>query len=101
MAYSYDIIKKPVITERSMEKVYDRQGNEYKRYTFKVDVNANKIEIKKAVEEIFGVEVAKVNTMNVTGKKKRMGRYEGRRPSWKKAIVTLKENSKVIEFFEM
>lgn len=101
MAYSYDIIKKPVITERSMEKIYDRQGNEIKRYTFKVDVNANKIEIKKAVEEIFGVEVEKVNTMNVLGKKKRMGRNEGRRPSWKKAIVTLKKDSKAIEFFEI
>jgi len=99
--YAYDIIKEPVITEKSMEKVYDRQGNEIKRYTFKVDSNANKIEIKKAVEEIFGVSVEKVNTMNVTGKKKRMGRYEGRRASWKKAVVTLKKDSKVIEFFEI
>ncbi len=101
MAYSYDIIREPVITERSMDKIYDRQGHEIKRYTFRVDVNANKIEIKKAVEEIFGVQVAKVNTMNVKGKKKRMGRTEGRRPSWKKAIVTLKQDSKPIEFFEI
>lgn len=101
MTYAYDIIKEPVITERSMEKIYDRQGNEIKRYTFKVDVNANKVQIKKAVEEIFGVQVEKVNTMNVLGKEKRMGRYVGRRASWKKAIVTLKKDSKVIEFFEI
>lgn len=99
--YAYDIIKEPVITEKSMEKIYDKQGNEIKRYTFKVDSNANKIEIKKAVEEIFGVSVEKVNTINVTGKEKRMGRYVGRRASWKKAIVTLKKDSKVIEFFEI
>lgn len=101
MTYAYDIIREPVITEKTMEKVYDRQGNEIKKYTFKVDANANKVEIKKAVEEIFGVEVESVNTMNVKGKKKRMGRYEGRRASWKKAIVTLKKNSKTIEFFEI
>ena len=98
---SYDIIRRPIITEKSMEAVYDRQGNEIKKYTFEVPQSANKIEIKKAVEEVFGVKVAKVNTMNITGKLKRMGRYEGRRPSWKKAIVTLAEGSKTIEFFEM
>lgn len=98
---SYDILRRPIISERSMEAVYDREGNEIKRYTFEVPVSANKIEIKKAVEEVFGVQVAKVNTIRVMGKMKRMGRFEGRRPSYKKAIVTLKKDSKVIEFFEM
>ena len=98
---SYDIIRRPIITERSMEAVYDRQGNEIKKYTFEVPKTANKVEIKKAVEEVFGVKVSAVNTMNITGKMKRMGRYEGRRPSWKKAIVTLAADSKSIEFFEM
>ncbi len=98
---SYDIIRRPIITEKSMEAVYDRQGNEIKKYTFEVPKTANKVEIKKAVEEVFGVKVSAVNTMNITGKMKRMGRYEGRRPSWKKAIVTLAADSKSIEFFEM
>ena len=98
---SYDIIRRPIITERSMEKVYDREGNEIKKYTFEVPKTANKVEIKKAVEEVFGVKVSDVNTMNVTGKIKRMGRYEGRRASWKKAVVTLAQDSKAIEFFEM
>ncbi len=98
---SYDIIRRPIITERSMEAVYDKQGNEIKKYTFEVPKTANKVEIKKAVEEVFGVKVSDVNTMNVTGKLKRMGRNEGRRPSWKKAIVTLSADSKSIEFFEM
>lgn len=98
---SYDILRRPIISERSMEAVFDREGNEIKRYTFEVPVCANKIEIKKAVEEVFGVQVAKVNTIKVMGKMKRMGRNEGRRPSYKKAIVTLKKDSKVIEFFEM
>ena len=90
----YDIIIKPVVTERSMENM------ESKRYTFKVDTRANKSEIKKAVETIFGVKVKQVNTMNITGKKKRMGANVGKRPDWKKAIVTLTEDSKEIEFFE-
>lgn len=98
---SYDILRKPIITERSMETFYDREGNEIKKYTFEVPQTVNKIEIKKAVEEVFGVKVASVNTMNYTGKLKRMGRYEGRRASWKKAIVTLAADSKTIEFFEM
>ena len=98
---SYDIIKKPIITEKSMKVEYDREGNEIKKYTFEVPKTVNKIEIKYAVEEVFGVEVASVNTMNYAGKLKRMGRYEGRRASWKKAIVTLKPGSKTIEFFDM
>ena len=95
MTKAYDIIKRPIITEKSMSMTED------KRYTFEVAKDANKIEIAKAVEEIFGVNVAKVNTLNMQGKVKRMGRYpQGRRASWKKAVVTLTEESKTIEFFE-
>ena len=95
MKNAYDIIKGPVITEQSMSMT------ELKRYTFEVARDANKIEIAKAVEEIFGVKVAKVNTINMYGKEKRVGRYpEGRRPHWKKAMITLTEDSKTIEFFE-
>ena len=89
-----DIILRPIITEASMENTM------YKKYTFRVAKDANKIEIKKAVEELFGVEVAKVNTMNVRGHQRRQGRYVGYTPSWKKAIVTLTEDSKTIEFFD-
>ncbi len=98
---SYDIIRRPIISEKSMKTQYDREGNEIKKYTFEVPQTVGKIEIKKAVEEVFGVKVAAVNTMNYQGKLKRMGRSEGRRPSWKKAVVTLKKDSKTIEFFEM
>ncbi len=98
---SYDIVRRPIISERTMTPVFDREGNEIKKYTFEVPMSANKIEIKKAVEEVFGVKVAKVNTMHVLGKVKRMGRYEGRRPSYKKAIVTLAKGSKTIELLEM
>ena len=95
MRTAYDVIIRPIITEQSMEQT------EMKRYTFEVAKNANKIEIAKAEEEIFGVKVAKVNTLNMYGKEKRMGRYPaGRRPSWKKAMVTLTADSKAIEFFE-
>ena len=95
MTKAYDIIKRPIITEQSMSMT------EGKRYTFEVAKSANKIEIKKAIEEIFGVKVSKVNTLNMYGKEKRTGRYPaGRRPSWKKAMVTLTEDSKTIEFFE-
>ena len=91
---SYEIIKKPIITENSMDQMAD------KKYTFEVSKDANKIEIKKAVEEIFGVKVEKVTTMRVLGKVKRMGANSGKRPDWKKAIVKLAENSKTIEFFD-
>lgn len=91
---SYEIIKKPIITENSMDQMADR------KYTFEVAKDANKIEIKKAVEEIFGVKVEKVTTMRVLGKVKRMGANSGKRPDWKKAIVKLAENSKTIEFFD-
>ena len=93
MKTPYDVIIKPVISERSMDISPD------KKYTFKVAV-ANKTEIKQAVEEIFGVEVKKVNVMNMDGKLKRMGRTEGRRSAYKKAIVTLTADSKEIEFFQ-
>ncbi len=101
MKFAHDIIRKPIISERSMEVTFDKEGNEIKKYTFEVPTSANKVEIKKAVEEVFGVKVAAVNTINVTGKLKRMGRYEGRRASYKKAIVTLAKGSKTIEFFDM
>ncbi|MBE7041734.1 MAG: 50S ribosomal protein L23 [Ruminococcaceae bacterium] len=94
MTYAHDIIIKPIISEQSMDQITD------KKYTFEVKKSANKIEIKKAVEEIFGVKVESVNTMNMLGKVKRMGRNEGRRASWKKAIVKLTADSKTIEFFE-
>ena len=98
---SYDIIKRPIISERSMEPVYNRQGEEIKKYTFEVPMTVNKIEIKKAVDEVFGVKVAAVNTMHVLGKVKRRGKFSGRRASYKKAIVTLTQDSKAIEIFEM
>jgi len=89
-----DIILRPIITEESM-------GNTaLKKYTFAVAKDANKIEIKKACEELFNVEVAKVNTMNVRGHMRRQGRFTGYTPSWKKAIVTLTEDSNTIEFFD-
>ncbi len=94
MKTPYDVILKPVISEQSMEEAQAR------KYTFKVAVDANKTEVKNAVEEIFDVEVAKVNIMNVVGKKKRMGRYVGMTSASKKAIVTLTEKSKEIEFFQ-
>jgi large subunit ribosomal protein L23 len=90
-----DIILRPVITERSMAGVAQR------KYTFQVAKDCNKIEIGKAVESLFpGTKVAAVNTMNVRGQQRRQGRYVGYTASWKKAIVTLKEDSKGIEFFE-
>ncbi len=98
---SYDILRRPIITEKSMQAEYNRAGEEINKYTFEVAKTANKVEIKKAVEEVFGVKVKAVNTMNVVGKVKRMGRSEGKRPDWKKAVVTLTQDSKPIEFFEM
>ena len=92
---AYDIIKRPIITEQSMA------NTEMKRYTFEVAKNANKIEIAKAVEEIFGVKVAKVNTLRQQGKVKRTGRFPaGPRAEYKKAVVTLTADSKTIELFE-
>ena len=92
---SYDVIIRPIISERSMAAVAE------KKYVFEVATAAGKIEIKKAVEEAFGVKVAKVNTMIVPGKAKRMGAGRpGRTKEWKKAIVQLTEDSKTIELFE-
>jgi large subunit ribosomal protein L23 len=94
MRLPYDVIVKPVISERSMDEAQKR------KYTFKIAVDANKTEVKHALQEIFGVEVEKVNVMNVSGKKKRMGKNVGRRAASKKAIVTLTPKSKEIEFFQ-
>ncbi len=95
MKTAYDIIIRPIITERAMSSAAD------KKYVFEVDKTAGKIEIKKAIEEIFGVKVASVNTLTVLGKEKRLG---GGRPgmtkTWKKAYVQLTPDSKTIEFFE-
>ena len=87
-----DIIKRPIITEKSYDLM--TQG----KYTFEVDKNANKIEIKKACETLFEVKVAKVNVINVRPKKRRVGRYEGFKPSMKKAIVTLAEGQTIEQF---
>ena len=89
-----DIILAPVVTEKSVAAMAD------KKYTFRVANGSNKIEIAKAIEEIFGVKVAKVNTISMKGKKRRMGRFEGYTSDWKKAVVTLTEDSKTIEFFD-
>ena len=94
MKTAYDIIIKPIITEQSME------ATEEKKYVFQVAMDANKIEIKKAIEEIFGVKVEKVTTIRMDGKEKRMGVPVGRRAIWKKAMVKLTAESKTIEFFE-
>ena len=95
MANVYDIIIRPIITEQSMAAVAD------KKYVFEVAPDAGKIEIKNAVEEIFGVKVAKVNTVNYDGKAKRLGAGRpGHRKSWKKAYVQLTSDSKTIEMFE-
>ncbi len=94
MKRANEIVIAPVITEKSMA------GIAAKTYTFKVAKDSNKVEIADAVETLFGVKVAKVNTISVKGRFKRMGRNEGYRPDWKKAIVTLTEDSKTIEFFE-
>ena len=92
--FAEDIIIKPVLTEKGFAEVAD------KKYAFIVKKDANKTEIKIAVEKLFGVKVANVNTVNCKGKLKRMGRNEGYRPDWKKAIVTVTEDSKTIEFFD-
>lgn len=94
MANVYDIVIRPIITERSMASVAD------KKYVFEVAKDAGKIEIKNAVEQIFGVKVAKVNTIKLPGKWKRMGVHVGKRPDIKKAVVTLTADSKKIEIFE-
>ena len=94
MKSMHDVIVRPVITEDSMARLAD------KKYTFEVAKDATKVEIKKAVEEIFKVEVAKVNTISVKSKNKRVGYHLGKTSEWKKAIVTLTPDSKTIEFFD-
>jgi large subunit ribosomal protein L23 len=94
MKSHYEVIIGPLLTEKGT--ILKETNNQV---LFKVARDANKIEIKRAVEEIFKVKVESVRTMNCKGKKKRMGRYEGRRPAWKKAIVTLKEGEK-LDFIE-
>ena len=94
MKLAQDIIIKPIITEASMDNIGD------KKYTFKVQAGATKPEIAKAVEAMFGVKVAKVNTISMKKKPKRLGVHFGYTSEWKKAIVTLKPDSKTIEFFD-
>lgn len=89
----HEVIKRPVVTEKSMAEI--AAG----KYTFAVDPAANKTTIKQAVEELFNVRVKRVNTMRVRGKRRRVGAHAGRRPDWKKAVVTLEEGQR-IEFFE-
>ena len=91
---AHDILIRPIITEKSMDQTAD------KKYTFEVHKSANKIQIKKAVEEVFKVKVEKVTTINYIGKPKRMGVHQGKRADWKKAIVKLTADSKTIELFE-
>ncbi|WP_019535592.1 50S ribosomal protein L23 [Paenibacillus ginsengihumi] len=94
MKNPHDIIKRPVITERTSELMADR------KYAFEVDIRANKTEIKQAIEQIFKVKVTNVNTSRMPAKPKRYGRYFGYTSEWKKAIVTLSPDSKELEFFE-
>lgn len=86
MKAAQDIILAPIITERSVDDMADA------KYTFKVAKDANKVEIAKAAEELFSVQVLKVNTVNVTGKEKRVGRFVGKRPDYKKAVITISKN---------
>lgn len=94
MKSQFNLISKPYITEKVL--FLKEEGN---KVVFRINKNTNKIELKNAIESIFNVSVENINTLNVKGKKKRLGRYEGKRPDWKKAIVTLKEGD-TIEYFE-
>lgn len=93
MIHPRNILIAPIITEKSGQQMHANNT-----YTFKVSINANKIEIKKAIERIFAVKVLAVNTIRMMGKPKRLGRYDGKRPDWKKAIVTLREGDKIADF---
>jgi large subunit ribosomal protein L23 len=93
MIHPRNIVIAPIITEKSGQQVQSQNS-----YTFKVSINANKIEIKKAIERIFAVKVVAVNTIRMMGKPKSLGRYNGKRPDWKKAIVTLREGDKIADF---
>lgn len=94
MKFAHDVIIKPIITEDSMARLAE------KKYTFEVADGATKVDIKKAVEEIFKVKVDKVNTVSMKAKNKRVGYHFGKTSEWKKAIVTLTADSKTIEFFD-
>ena len=94
MTNSMQLIRRPVITERASDLQEDQN-----KYVFEVLSQANKVDIRRAVEAMFDVEVVKVNTSNVHGKVKRLGRFQGRRPNWKKAVVTLADGHS-IDFFE-
>lgn len=93
MIHPREIIIAPMLTEKSL---LEKDNNN--RYMFKVSINANKIEIKKAIEKVFAVKVVKINTIRMKGKPKRMGKYEGRRPDWKKAIVTIQADQTIPDF---
>ena len=93
MIHPRNIIISPIITEKSSNQVQNENT-----YSFKVSSNANKIEIKKAIERIFAVKVLAVNTIRYKGKSKSLGKYNGKRPDWKKAIVTLREGDKIADF---
>lgn len=90
MSDMYSILKRPLLTEKGTD-----QKEALNKYLFEVDLNANKIEVRNAVEKIFNVKVTDVHTVNVKGKAKRVGRYLGKRSDWKKAIVTLKAGEKI------
>jgi len=93
MIHPRNIVIAPIITEKS-----ENQAQNQNTYTFKVSINANKIEIKHAIEKIFSVKVLDVNTIRMLGKPKRLGKYSGKRPDWKKAIVTLRSGDKIADF---
>jgi large subunit ribosomal protein L23 len=93
MIHPRSIIISPLVTEKSGNQLAKQNS-----YTFKVSMNANKVEIKKAIERIFSVRVISVNTITMMGKPKRLGKYNGKRPDWKKAIVTLKPGDKIADF---
>ena len=93
MIHPREIIIAPMLTEKSL-----LEKETHNRYMFKVSINANKIEIRKAIEKVFSVKVVKINTIRMKGKPKRMGKYEGRRPDWKKAIVTLQADQTIPDF---
>mgnify|MGYP001156661783 CR=1 FL=1 len=93
MIHPRNILIAPIITEKTGNQLATNNT-----YTFKVSINANKIEIAKAIEHIFAVKVLAVNTIRMMGKPKRLGRYNGKRPDWKKAIVTLREGDKIADF---
>ena len=90
-----EVIRGPLVTEKAA-----MLKDEHRTVCFRVALNANKTEIKSAVEKLFGVKVESVRTVRMNGKLKRYGRFEGKRPNWKKAFVTLREGEKMIEFFE-